>query len=60
MPRARGSRAADDAAQETPQEARNLPARINPAETIAAVQKSLEEREATLAAYLAKQDVSPE
>lgn len=57
----RGSgRRAEQAAQEPQEERRNLPARVDPKVTIQEVRDSLEAREATLVAYLSRQDVSPE
>jgi recombination protein RecT len=55
---ARGSSA--QAAPKEKTEKRNLPAKVDPKVTIELVQKGLEDRQATLAAYLEKQNISPE
>ena len=55
---ARGSTA--QAAPKEKTEKRNLPAKVDPKVTIELVQKGLEDRQATLAAYLEKQNISPE
>lgn len=60
MPRRGSGREAEQAAEAPQEERRNLPARVDPKATIQAVRESLESREATLVAYLSRQEVSPE